>query len=110
MHGPDARHDADVRLGDLAELGDLTEAAHAHLDDGDLRVLLEPAEREREPDLVVLASRHDGGRGRQRAPRMSFVDVFAVEPVTATTFAAERSSGHGPAQGAPARPKAVGPT
>ena len=32
-----------------------------------------------------------GTCGAQRAPRMSFVDVFAVEPVTATTFARERS-------------------
>ena len=29
--------------------------------------------------------------GEQSAPRMSFVDVFPVEPVTATTLAAERS-------------------
>ena len=68
---------------------------------------LEPAEREREADLVVLAPLRDDRRARadaQSAPRMSFVEVFAVEPVTATTFALERSRTARPS--APRAPKA----
>ena len=55
----DTRHDADVGSRDLAQLRDLTEAPHAHLDDRDLGVLLEPAQGQREPDLVVLTSLGD---------------------------------------------------
>ena len=43
VDGPDGTDDADVRPDDLAEVGDLAEAAHAHLDDADLRLRLEPA-------------------------------------------------------------------
>ena len=67
MHGPDARDDPDVGLGDLAELRDLAEPAHAHLDDRDLGLLVEPAERQREADLVVLAPLGDDRARVRRA-------------------------------------------
>ena len=62
VHGPDGCDHADVRPRDRAELGDLAEAAHAHLDDADLRVGLEPAERQRHAQLRVVAP-----LGRDRA-------------------------------------------
>ena len=66
VHGPDRRDHTDVRPGDLAELRDLTEAAHAHLHDADLRVRLQPAERERHAELrVVAALVRDGARDRR---------------------------------------------
>ena len=61
--GPTLVDDADVGRGDLAELGDLAEPTHAHLDDHDLGVVLDPAERQRKPDLVVLTLL--GGDGRR---------------------------------------------
>ena len=69
MHRADVGDDADVGPGDRAELRDLAEAAHGQLDDADLGVGLEPAEGEREADLVVEARlRGDGrsGRGAER--------------------------------------------
>ena len=66
VHGPDRGDHADVRTGDLAELRDLAEAAHAHLHDADLRVRLEPAERERNAELGVVAAL---GRDRARDRR-----------------------------------------
>ena len=89
MDGPDLRDVADIRLRGRAELGDLAEAAHSHLDDRGLGVGLQATERERQADLVVLAPSATTARacGPTRAPRMSFVDVFAVDPVIATTRA-----------------------
>ena len=49
-----------------AQLRDLAEAAHAHLDDADLGVGLEPAERQRHAELVVEAAL---GRDRARDRR-----------------------------------------
>src|SRR5438105_600856 len=63
VHGPDVRHDADLRPGDRGEVGDLTEAAYRELDDAHLGVGLEPAERERDAELVVEARL---GRDRPR--------------------------------------------
>ena len=51
----DVRDDADLRLRDLGELGDLAEAAHRELEHADLRVRFQAAERERHSDLVVEA-------------------------------------------------------
>ena len=59
---PDGGDHADVRPRDLAELGDLAEAAHRQLDDADLGVGLEPAERQRDAELGVVAP-----LGRDRA-------------------------------------------
>jgi hypothetical protein len=47
VDGTDGRDDPHVRASDLAELGDLADAAHPHLDDGDLGVGLDAAERQR---------------------------------------------------------------
>ena len=54
---------ADVGPRERREPRDLAEAAHAHLDDADLGVGLEPAERERHAELVVVVP-----LGRDRAP------------------------------------------
>ena len=59
----------DVGPRDRTELGDLPEPAHAHLGDEDLGLGLEPADRQRQADLVVLAlrrpdRRHDGAAER----------------------------------------------
>ncbi len=62
--GPDRGDDRDVGPCDLAERGDLSESAHAHLRDEHAGVALEPADGERKADLVVLARlRPDRGRG-----------------------------------------------
>ena len=62
--------------------------------DADLRVRLEPAERQRDAELVVVV-RLGGDRARaaaaQSAARMSFVVVLPVAPVIATTRARARS-------------------
>ena len=91
--GPMFVMSADVRLRERCEPGDLAEAAHAHLDDADLGVRLDPAQRQRHPELVVVV-RLGGDRarcGEQSAARMSFVVVLPVEPVMPTTRALERS-------------------
>ncbi len=90
MLRPDRGDDDDVRSCDRAERRDLSGPAHAHLGHEHRRVRLEPADGERQADLVVEARlRPDRRRGSasQRAPRMSFVDVLPVEPTTATTRA-----------------------
>ena len=69
VHGPDVRDHADVRAGDPAEVGDLAEAAHRELEDADLGVGLEPAERQRDADLVVEARLRGDRAGRRRAER-----------------------------------------
>ncbi len=59
------------------ELGDLPKPAHAHLDDDDLGLRLDPAERQRQADLVVVASLGDhrrcvrGGRALRGCPSSS---------------------------------------
>ena len=74
VDGADRRDDPHVRPRDLAELGDLPEAAHAHLDDRDLGVRLELAERQRKADLVVLASL--GRHGARVRPAKRGEDVL----------------------------------
>ena len=54
--GPDVRNDDDVGLRDPAERSDLAEPAHPHLGDEHARLRLEPADGERQADLVVQAS------------------------------------------------------
>src|SRR4051794_41356147 len=51
MHRPDVRDDPDLWARDLAQRGDLPEAAHCELEHAPLRLGLEPAERERHADL-----------------------------------------------------------
>src|SRR5438046_539146 len=64
VHGTDVRDDADLRARDRGQVRDLAEAAHRELEDADLRVGLEPAERQRNADLVVEARlRRDRARG-----------------------------------------------
>ena len=71
--GADRRHEHGRRPGDGAKLGDLADAAHAHLRDEHARVGLEAQHREREAELVV-AARLGGDRrcdrARQRAERI----------------------------------------
>ncbi len=63
MNRPDARDHADLGTGLGAQLCDLTEAAHAHLADDDLRVRLDARKRQWEADLVVVpALRRNGTR------------------------------------------------
>ena len=66
MNRTDRRDDADVGAGDLAELRDLSEAAHAHLDEAELGVGLQPPERQRHAELRVVARL---GRDRARHRR-----------------------------------------
>src|SRR3712207_8942724 len=53
VHRADVRDDADVRLADRRELGDLPEAAHRELQHEHLRALRRGEELERQPDLRV---------------------------------------------------------
>ena len=69
VDGPDVRDHADVRPRDPAEVGDLAEAAHRELEDADLGVRLEAAERERHADLVVEARLGGDRAGRRSAER-----------------------------------------
>ena len=55
MHRPDVRHRPYPRASDRGELGDLAEAPHRELENADLGVFFEPAERQRHADLVVVA-------------------------------------------------------
>ncbi len=51
--GRDVRDQPDLRPGERGEPGDLAEPAHPHLDDAELGVGLDPAERQRHAELVV---------------------------------------------------------
>ena len=69
--GADRRHEGDVGPRDSAELTDLSDPSHPHLGHEHARVALEPADGERQPDLVVLARfgpdrrRHHGAQRGQ---------------------------------------------
>ncbi len=65
----DVGHDDEARLRDRAERCDLAEPAHPHLGDQDLRLGLEPADRERQADLVVQAPLGPDRRHVRRAER-----------------------------------------
>ena len=72
--------------GERGEPGDLAEPAHPHLDDAELGLGLDPAERQRDAELVVVVRprRRPCARcGQQSAARMSLVVVFPVAPVIA---------------------------
>ena len=69
VDGADIRDHADLRPGDLAERRDLPEAAHRQLQDAHLRLGLEAAERQRHPDLVVVARLRSHGSCRGHAER-----------------------------------------
>ena len=64
MHRADVGDDADVGLGDLAQLGDLADAAHRHLEHQDLGAGRRRQDRQRQADLgvVVLRARVDPER------------------------------------------------
>ena len=92
--GADVRDDPESRSRDLAQLGDLSEAAHRQLEDADLGVRLEPAERERDADLVVVARLGRDRRAlRARRARRGCPSSTScpVEPVIPTTRAELRS-------------------
>ena len=65
VHRADVRDQRHVGPRERREPRDLAEAAHAHLGDADLGVRLEPAERERHAELVVVV-RLGGDRPRVR--------------------------------------------
>ncbi len=69
VHGPDARHEADFGARDLAQSGDLPQSAHAHLGHDDLGLGLDLRERQRQPDLVVVAPFRGDDDGVRRAER-----------------------------------------
>ena len=69
MLGTDVRNDDDVRACDLAERGDLAETAHSHLRHEHTRIRLEPADGERQPDLVVEAALGEDGRNVRSTER-----------------------------------------
>ena len=65
MGGADVEDDAHLGRGDLAQVGDVPDAAGAHLGHQEPGVGLESGHRERQPDLVVeVAVRRDGRTGR----------------------------------------------
>ena len=74
MHRADVRDHADVRLGERAELGDLAEAAHRQLEDAELGVRLDAADRQRDADLGVVAPLGGDGPALRLADRGE--DVF----------------------------------
>ena len=63
MDRRDRSHDPDLGPSQRRELRDLPEPAHRKLEDAELGIGLEPAERQRNADLVVVAA-----LGRDRAP------------------------------------------
>src|SRR3954453_2867423 len=66
MHRPHVRHHPDLRARDRGQLGDLAEAPHGELENADLGVFLQPAERQWHADLVVVAGlRSDRPRYRR---------------------------------------------
>ena len=69
MLGTDVRNDDDVRARDLAERGDLAEAAHPHLRHEHPGLRLEPADGERQADLVVEAALGEDRRNVWRTER-----------------------------------------
>ena len=61
MDRPDADDDADVRLGDLREFGDLAASAHRHLQDEHLGAARGAEDLQREADLgVEVRAARDG--------------------------------------------------
>ena len=69
MLGTDVRNDDDVRARDLAERGDLAETAHPHLRHEHPGLRLEPADGERQADLVVEAALGEDRRNMRRTER-----------------------------------------
>ena len=64
VHRADRRDHADVGRGDVGQVGDLAGAAHPELADDRLGAALDPAQRERDADLVVVVR---GARDRPHA-------------------------------------------
>ena len=89
VHRADVDDHAHSGSGDLGELPIWPRPAHRHLEHQRLGSRGRGEDRERHPDLGVEVggARHVAQRGRSSAARMSFVEVFPVEPVTATTRA-----------------------
>jgi hypothetical protein len=69
MFGTDVRNDDDVRARDLAERGDLAETAHPHLRHEHPGLRLEPADGERNADLIVEAALGEDRRNVRSAER-----------------------------------------
>ncbi len=101
----DVRHDADSRLGNGRQLGNLPQAAHAHLDDAGFVPFRQLQQRARQADFVVeIFSVCSTSYFCDRTEAIIFrVDVLPTEPVTATTGMENGGDGSGPK---PDRPSA----
>ena len=81
----DAREERHVGVGDARETPELARDVHAELDHGHLVRGLEPKERERQPDQVVLGAPrvHDAGAPERprddRAPGCTGTDSTALD-------------------------------
>ena len=90
MHRSDAHDHADVGLGDRGQLGDLTGAAHRHLEHEHLGARWRRARiSSGTPISVLKLAREATVRrwGESSASSRSFVEVLPVDPVTPITFA-----------------------
>ena len=76
---PDARNHSDVGSGDRAKLGDLPEPAHPHLQDDHLCVGFDPAQRQRQADLVVLTPFRHHGTGLHTQLDLSELQEWTLE-------------------------------
>ncbi len=56
VHGPDVGDHPDIGSREPGEPGDLPEAAHPHLGDQELGLRLQPGQRQRDADLVVVVA------------------------------------------------------
>ena len=105
MLRPDVRNDDDVGPRDLAERGDLAEAAHPHLGHEHARLRLEPADGERQADLVVQASvGPDRGHVRRRRARRGCPSSSSCPPSRPRRRPVRRSSSARARRARPARP------
>ena len=68
VNRPDIGDDTDLGPSDLAELGDLAKSPHRELENADLAVGLQTAQRQRDADLVVEAPLV-GDRTRRRCAK-----------------------------------------
>ena len=105
VRAADVQHDADVGRRDAGEVGDVPDAAGAHLQDEVAGPGVGAQHGERQPDLVVeraRAGRRSGRRGPRAAPIRSLVEVLPAEPVTADDGHVRQPVQHAAGRGGPA--------
>ena len=92
----DVEHHGDRRPGDPAQVGDVTDAARAVLEDEVTGRLVDAENRQRQADLVVERPGRGDRRRRTRhtAAIRSLVEVLPDEPVTPTTRQSARTAKH----------------